>query len=665
MENDLAHSIHAITNWEHDGIIDIPALQRGLVWAPHQVELLWDSILRGFPIGAFALTPVCGNEKQIANGSKPSARYFLLDGQQRYNAIKSAFTPWVDDPNVKSVLWIDFMPPVGTNSTRRFWIKTITRAHPWGFANNDTCSTLGWNVYREALRLFTGSENTRIQDVKLSQAWPIKARCPVPFSTVFELFEHSGGGQSFCDSIISWCKSRSEIGATQKDWRLVEECAKCVHSALVRMRGYRVVVNILQPEMLDERDVVENGDKEDEGTNSLEQLFTRINTLGTPISPYDLRYSAIKAYWGRIKDANDDIAGTIMPAAHLAILSFRLALTLASEKNGFADSPSVQKIRRLKVEENSESKAVRGFVDELYKNGGMRLRGIIEQVENALRVYRYESDDPEGLPAVIRTSIILNSPDVYLMLIYMAYKGRLADFGNVIGLATWLHWFAAGSQKVIVDAMKKVVDAGDKTMLKTALHNCCAEHALLEPVEASDDNFLDPLKFLKDDNTTCDWGSYESESWYPLFDKIWSLRELVIFATRKYFNREFRYDPAETKFLTGHNKPWDIDHIVPKSWVSRQGVSMGKWKEVCNEWIWSNGNYAAIPFTMNRSKGARSDWEYYVERAKELFFNSKVMELQSDKMTSDKEMAMCFVQISHQRMIAMYNEWRQKVAEFI
>lgn len=68
---------------------------------------------------------------------------------------------------------------------------------------------------------------------------------------------------------------------------------------------------------------------------------------------------------------------------------------------------------------------------------------------------------------------------------------------------------------------------------------------------------------------------------------------------------------------------------------------------------------------MNRRKGARSDWEYYVERAKELFFNSKVMELQSDKMTSDKEMAMCFVQISHQRMIAMYNEWRQKVAEFI
>ena len=128
------------------------------------------------------------------------------------------------------------------------------------------------------------------------------------------------------------------------------------------------------------------------------KLFTRINTLGTPISPYDLRYSAIKAYWGGIKDANDDIACTIMPAAHLAILSFRLALTLASEKRGFADSPSVQKIRLLKVKDDADSRTVCGFVDELYKNDGSRLRSIIGQVEAALRVYKGENDSADGMP---------------------------------------------------------------------------------------------------------------------------------------------------------------------------------------------------------------------------------------------------------------------------
>src|SRR5208282_481496 len=33
----------------------LPALQRGSVWKPHQVERLWDSLTRGLPIGALIL----------------------------------------------------------------------------------------------------------------------------------------------------------------------------------------------------------------------------------------------------------------------------------------------------------------------------------------------------------------------------------------------------------------------------------------------------------------------------------------------------------------------------------------------------------------------------------------------------------------------------------
>ena len=34
----------------------LPSLQRGAVWRPNQVELLWDYILRGFPIGSLVVT---------------------------------------------------------------------------------------------------------------------------------------------------------------------------------------------------------------------------------------------------------------------------------------------------------------------------------------------------------------------------------------------------------------------------------------------------------------------------------------------------------------------------------------------------------------------------------------------------------------------------------
>lgn len=668
----MQYSLREIANWERDKIVDLPALQRGLVWAPHQVELLWDSILRGFPIGAFALTPVADNKRQLTNENGHTAKYFLLDGQQRYNAIKAAFTPWADKDEdgkaIRSVLWVEFMPTPNMNSTRRFWVKAITSAHPWGYANNDGCSVLGWGAYREALKRFTGSEETRIHDVKMSQAWPIKARCPVPFATVMELFRKAESDTSFSVDIVSWCKEHEAVGVESKSFELVERTARILFGALKRMDDYRIVANVLRPETLTDKDVIDDDSLVDDGTNSLEQLFTRINTLGTPISPYDLRYSAIKAYWGSIKNANDEISGTIMPAANLAIFSFRLAMTLVSGKKGFVDTPSVQRIRLLSVKGDEESMATCSIVDELYSNSGCRLREIIEAVEVALCVYKREGDPIDGLPAVIRTSIILNSPDVYLLLLYMAYTRRIGDFGNLVGLATWLHWFSVEQQKKIVDEIKDVVDNnGDLASLKRRLAGLCESRALMCPIRPSEENFLSPRKFLKENNTICDWASFEVEPWYAFFDRIWSQRELVIFATRRCFNEEFRYDPAETKFLTGHNRPWDIDHIVPKSWVRRQGVTMGNYQHVCDKWIWSNGNFAAIPFTMNRSKGNRQSWGYYLDpkHYRELFFNPDFMELESDKMTSDEKMAMSFIEAAHRRMVAMYEEWRKSVTGYL
>ena len=50
-------TLKEMSNWTRiDSEVKIPAIQRGLVWKPHQVELLWDSILRQFSIGAFTLS---------------------------------------------------------------------------------------------------------------------------------------------------------------------------------------------------------------------------------------------------------------------------------------------------------------------------------------------------------------------------------------------------------------------------------------------------------------------------------------------------------------------------------------------------------------------------------------------------------------------------------
>ena len=648
----LNYSIDEIAKWEANREVDIPALQRGLVWSPRQVELLWDSILRGFPIGAFVFTPVSGNEEQLTSNGEEHAKYFLLDGQQRYNAIKSAFTKHAD--GAKSVLWVDFMPPTKTNSTRRFWIKVTTQAHPWGFANNDDCSTLGWAEYRRALERYGYSAETLVQDVQMSRAWPIEAGSPVPFVDVKSMFADANGDVGLFRVLINeWIAQHPQIGCDGKDIKLIDATAKSVFEAFERCVKYSVVAFVLEPKTLADSgnpaaqdDVVSSG-------FDFEHLFTRINTLGEPISPYDLRYSAIKAYWGDIKNANDRIAEEIMPAANLAVLAFRLALSIKGENGVLADVPSVGKIRQMGLLRDDVACVV---INELYADDGELLEGIVKDVDEHLNVFRRGMTDYDRLPAVIRTSIIVNSPDIYLLLMYVSYCGMWDALGNAVGLATWLHWFTVHDRKNILDALRMAVGNGDESDVKRVLDTACKDGLLLYPVPSQE--FGGYEQFMQKE---MNWGKYESEEcrkWYPVFDRAWHEKELVCYAVRRYFNRIFQYDPAETKFFTGHNRPWDWDHVIPKSWVSRQGVEMGEWKRMCQDWIWSIGNFAPILFTSNRRKKDCGDWSEYEDNAKDLFFDERIKKLHDIEMTKSDAQASLFVQITFERLCKIYEDWR-------
>lgn len=98
--------ISEIADWTlSNSKVTIPAIQRGLVWKPSQVELLWDSILRGFPIGSFMLS------------ENDNCTYNLMDGQQRFNAISLGFNKV---PNARSIIWIDLMPSDDKNPPENF-----------------------------------------------------------------------------------------------------------------------------------------------------------------------------------------------------------------------------------------------------------------------------------------------------------------------------------------------------------------------------------------------------------------------------------------------------------------------------------------------------------------------------------------------------------------
>ena len=93
-------------------------IQRGLVWSPKQIGLLWDSIFKGIPIGTIMLL-MKDNEKQI------------LDGQQRLNAISLGFG---NDETPEKIIWIN------TNEIGACSFMVTTLAHPWGYIDDDDCT---------------------------------------------------------------------------------------------------------------------------------------------------------------------------------------------------------------------------------------------------------------------------------------------------------------------------------------------------------------------------------------------------------------------------------------------------------------------------------------------------------------------------------------------
>jgi hypothetical protein len=142
-------------------IADLPALQRGAVWKVRQIEEVWDSIMRGFPIGAFTISlPDAALGRQDFKHQPPvlsrkPATHLLLDGQQRATAIALAFDAiWLrKDNQAKGALWIDISAPPKENE-RQFVFRVLTRAHPWGYSRTNPGDRLGSGAIRASLRGF-------------------------------------------------------------------------------------------------------------------------------------------------------------------------------------------------------------------------------------------------------------------------------------------------------------------------------------------------------------------------------------------------------------------------------------------------------------------------------------------------------------------------------
>ena len=627
----LNYSLLQIANWtKGESEVTIPALQRGLVWKPNQVELLWDSILRGFPIGSFLLSDISDDNK--------NAKYYLMDGQQRYNAISIGYNTV---PEARSVLWIDLDPPKNVQTTRKYWIKATTIPHPWGFKNDDEASRLSTHEKRESLNVFKLKGSIYNNSFSLKNTWPINSNCPFPLYCF--LYASTENPDIFIkEAFESFEKSdfiyKNKIVVSEREKEYVKSF---LYPAFKLLQNYRVNCNHLSKEVIDsESDIVD----EEVDQTSLEILFTRLNVGGTTISKEDLNYSAIKAYWPSIKDLNDTLSQKYMNPSTLVMLAFRLALT-KEEDRSIRNELTIKQIRNLANKEERE------VIIDFYEK---HLEKILLKVDEWLGVCE---DSELKTPSLLRTIIARNSPDIFLLLMYFAYENikRPIELSakEIKALAFCLHWFGndkkACVQEIFSRCKKGIVIENIKAGLSRLMHDCKLLH-IYSPSEVRD------FVSINDSEKWKIWHCLPKGA-NEFFNRVFwygttEAKEMLLFSQRKYINTHFsNYDPARQDMWSEYNRPWDFDHIVPQDWISNK---RGNYRDYDKDWLNSIGNIAAISFEANRSKNNRKNYCEYHNNIDSLMYDCRIEGLQPD-ITYDKCQSRTFATVTFERFIKIYN----------
>lgn len=632
----LSYTLWQIASWTSDeSEVLIPALQRGLVWKPRQVELLWDSILRGFPIGSFMLSDIVNKEGL--------GKYYLMDGQQRYNAISIGFNTV---KAARAVLWIDLLPPSFKNSTRSFWIKATTTPHPWGFKNDDDANRLNTAEKREALKKFNLKGNIYNDHFSLTETWPVEANLPIPLCCLLNAAEKTSDADTFVKEVIA------EFDSTDFSYRLIfNEKVKHSNVALTylhdvlfpafnALKDYVITCNHLPKEVMETETTEESTEQ-----TTLEVLFTRLNTGGTAISRDDLNYSAIKAYWPSIKEVNDHLAEKYMSPSKLVMLAFRLALTSEDDKS-FKGEMTIKQIRSAARNTDEREK-----IESLYDNN--QLETILNKVDEWLGA---KADSVLRTPNILRTIISRNSPDVYLLLMYMARKDMESPINlsayEIKALAFLLHWFGNDKKHCVQEIYHRFKNGINISNIlqgiSRLMHDCHLLH-VYTPKE------VEELFIIGNSKGWRIWNSLPAPAKHFFNRTFWygtaEAKQMLLYAERQYLNTHFRnYDPARQDMWAEENRPWDFDHIVPQEWISNK---RGEFRDYDKDWLWSIGNMAAISFEANRSKSNANEYSEYHNNKETLFYLPEVESLNSN-ITYNNENSVRFAKLTYKRYCLIY-----------
>lgn len=617
--------------------ISLPTVQRGFVWKPYQIENLWDSLLRGYPVGAFVLSKKINSED-----------YELLDGQQRASAICLGFYNPLNKNNEDSntnnevfktsyeniMIFIDLVKPNSNNDNRKFIFRVITNSHPWGYRRQENQKVLESKNITKAMSYYKIEKNDYLHK-PLSEFYPYDSYEPIPIGLFINASINKLSTEDLEKSIEVWKNSLplNDNGALQviekrKEENIIFYSIKEIYSEVKKMLDKQKIPllflnlselyeddenniaikqikeDVVESEEDEERlEDIEQAKNEDRNIDEIENLFIRLNSGGTPLRGEELNYSILKSHISsKLQEKIEFKCKGLFYPARFVTIAFRL-FNNSQGQNSTNESDSIrmtikpkqfQRIMSEKKKKDNFEKFLNDFLDD-------------DNIKKTKELLIYNSETNKiGLPTFVAYSLADKAPEIMFMLLYRLFikKDETKDLKpKVLGIITLFTWLGrVEKQRDHSKLLHNIWPCAKSFETKRFWSSETVQRAMIKDYDNEILTKFPKLNELKKiipkpnaDIRTFAWGKIVSNPEYGNFiDKIFYNKDLILYAQRDAMTAWFQ--EMEDCSLEDTNRAFDWDHICPNSYIhNKRNIN-----QALKDWYHSNGNFRAWKYSLNR-----------------------------------------------------------------
>jgi len=623
-----------VTRKNRDVFVALPIIQRGSVWKANAIVDLWDSLLRGMPIGSFTVTRfetdksaavrIIG-ETRAQNEAIKKGSLSLLDGQQRTLAMCIG---WTIDTDRR--VWVDFGQPGVAGQA--FRLRVTTKHQPFGFNQNDQSKKLPRWERRKAREEFDAKSDNRTQfegkpdfELPFDKTEPYGAVYPLELRRLIDDWQNSA--QNIDTWVQNTLRRRLLPDTAPKDE--IEKRIRAFAEALRQLFQTEIALVCVKRELVEH----DAADEDDNTQPALVVLFERIANGGTRLSNPDYIFSLIKH---RFPDAHNLVQelhekGTIsslLSANDLVMTAVRLAANTNKYDGGkaFPDNPTPNPKefgRMLKAKVDGEGDFLGSALMPLIKSDcRFSLHKAFEEVHQLLE-FRPDLNPPDpGLPKLAFPLLQRQLVQVLVFWVHLQHREvvsadalkRKFDASRFEILRFVLFWLLCVDDKEAASKTAFAILRDNEAGLfpGKAIYEQLCKDELAVCLQHPDKVNISAISLRKPGFKIRTWGSRfnlnETDAGIrdsrKLYARWFHRKELLLWLQRKMLAAEFKSaDP-----LAGREEetPYDYDHICPYNDWGRAGYRVRTaFRDFCEDsaaWIVGNsiGNYRVWDSSSNR-----------------------------------------------------------------